>query len=89
MGPDGGVRGGGGRGTPDLKGRGELKDFLGFESFDFGIFLVTISFTWGFFAYSKQFEVVICILLMKQKMFLGVPSVFWVLLETLGLFLGG
>ena len=43
----------------------------------------------GIFAYLKQFEVVICMLLMKQKMFLGVPSVFWVLLETLGLFLGG
>ena len=69
--------------------KGVIERFFGFEIFDFGIFLVTISFTWGFFAYSKQFEVVICMLLMKQKMFLGVPSVFWVLLETLGLFLGG
>ena len=48
--------------------------------------MVSISFTWGFFAYSKQLEVVILMLLMKQKMFLGVPSVVWVLLETLGIF---
>ena len=65
-----------------------MKDFLGFEIFDFGIFLVTISFTWGFFAYSKQFEVVICMLLMKQKMFLGVPSVFWVCWKPLVYFWG-
>ena len=45
-----------------------MKDFLGFEIFDYGIFLVNISFTWGFFAYSKQLEVVILMLLMKQKM---------------------
>ena len=55
-------------GTPDLKWRAWLKDFLGFEIFDSGIFLVNISFTWGFFAYSKQLEVVILMLLMKQKM---------------------
>ena len=40
----------------------------GVKIFDSGIFLVGISFTWGFFAYSKQFEVVILMLLMKQKM---------------------
>ena len=50
------------------------------------MFSVSISFTWGFFAYSKQFEVVILMLLMKQKMFLGVPSGVWVLLETLRIF---
>ena len=61
-----------------------MKDFLGFEIFHSGIFLVTISFTWGFFAYSKQFEVVILMLLMKQKMcpewclgFVGHPRLFW------------
>ena len=44
-----------------------------------GFFLVSISFTWGFFAFSKQSEVVILMLLMKQKMFLGVSGVsfFW------------
>ena len=52
-----------------------MKDFLGFEIFDSGIFMVSIALTWGFFAYSKQFEVVILMLLMKQKMFLGVSSV--------------
>ena len=66
--------------------KGVIERFFGFEIFDFGIFLVTISFTWGFFAYSKQFEVVICMLLMKQKMFLGLLSVVWVLLETIGNF---
>ena len=39
------------------------------------MFSVSISFTWGFFAYSKQSEVVILMLLMKQKRFLGVSSV--------------
>ena len=53
--------------------------FLGVEIFYSRIFLVSISSTWGFFAYSKQFEVAILMLLMKQKMFLGVPSVVWVL----------
>ena len=80
---------GGGGGTPAFKWLGWLKDFLGVEIFDSGIFLVSVSFTWGFFAYSKQFEVVILMLLMKQKMFLGVPSVVWVLLETLGIFCFG
>ena len=37
--------------------------------------MVSIALTWGFFAYSKQLEVVILMLLMKQKMFLGVSSV--------------
>ena len=60
-----------------------MKDFLGLEIFDSGIFLVNISFTWGFFAYSKQLEVVILMLLMKQKMcpgwclaFVGHPRFF-------------
>ena len=48
---------------------------FGFEIFDSGIFLVSISCTWGFFAYSKQFEVVILMSLMKQKKFLSVSSV--------------
>ena len=74
--------GGGGGGAPDFKWLGWVKDFFlggGVEIFDSGIFLVSISFTWGFFAYSKQFEIVIFMLLMKQKMLLGVPSVVWVL----------
>ena len=66
---------GGGGGTPDFKRRGWLKDFGGVEIFDSGIFLVSISFTWGFLAYSKQSEVVILMLLVKQKKFLGVSSV--------------
>ena len=52
-------------------------------------FLVGVSFTWGFFAYSNQFEVVILMLLMKQKMFSGVSSGVWVLLDTLEFFFGG
>ena len=47
-----GRRGGGGEGAPDFKLRGWLKDFWGVEIFDYGIFLVSISFTWGFFAFS-------------------------------------
>ena len=70
----GGGGGGGGK-SPDFKWRGWLKDFWGVEIFDSGIFLVSISFTWGFLAYSKQTEVVILMLLMKQKKFLGVSSV--------------
>ena len=65
-----GERGGGGEGAPDFKLRGGLKDFWGVEIFDSGIFLVSISFTWGFFAFS----------LMKQKKFSGVSGVsffFW------------
>ena len=76
-------------GTPDLKWRAWLTDFLRLEIFDSGIFLVGVSFTWGFFAYSNQFEVVILMLLMKQKMFSGVSSGVWVLLDTLGFFFGG
>ena len=71
---------GGGGGTPDFKRRGWLKEFGGVEIFDSGIFSVSISFTWGFLAYSKQSEVVILMLLVKQKKFLGVSSVssfFW------------
>ena len=48
----------GGGGAPDFKWRGWLKDFWGVEIFDSGIFLVSISFTWGFFAFSKQSEVI-------------------------------
>ena len=54
-----------GEGAPDFKLRGWLKDFWGVEIFDSGIFLVSISFTWGFFAFS----------LMKQKKFSGVSGV--------------
>ena len=60
----------GGEGAPDFKLRGWLKDFWGVEIFDSGIFLVSISFTWEFFAFS----------LMKQKKFSGVSGVsffFW------------
>ena len=49
-----------------------MKDFWGVEIFDSGIFLVSVSFTWGFFAFSKQSEVFILMLLMKQKKFSGV-----------------
>ena len=59
-------RGGGGGGAPDFKLREGLKDFGGVEIFDSGIFLVSISFTWGFFAFS----------LMKQKKFSGVSFFF-------------
>ena len=81
--------GGGGEGDSRFQLTGVIEGYLGVEIFDSGIFLVSISLTWGFFAYSKQFEVVILMLLMKQKMFLGVPSVVWVLLETLGIFFRG
>ena len=54
---------------------GVIEGFLGVEIFDSRIFLVSISFTWGFFAFSKQFEVVILMLLMKQKKFSGVSGV--------------
>ena len=63
--------------------------FWGLKFSILGFFLVSISLTWGFFAYSKQFEVVILMLLIKQKMLLGVPNVVWVLLETLGIFFWG
>ena len=63
--------------------------FWGLKFSILGFFLVSISLTWGFFAYSKQFEVVILMLLIKQKMLLGVPNVVWVLLETLGIFFFG
>ena len=52
-----------------------IEEFLGGWNFRFRDFLVSISFTWGFLAYSKQTEVVILMLLMKQKKFLGVSSV--------------
>ena len=70
---------GGGGGDSRFQVTGVIERFWGVEIFDSGIFLVSTSLMWGFFAYSKQFEVVILVLLMKQKMFLGVPSVFWVL----------
>ena len=74
-------------GTPDFKWLGWLKDFWGGWNFRFWDFFGQYFIYVGiFFAYSKQFEVVILMLLMKQKMFLGVPSVVWVLLETLGIF---
>ena len=66
---------GGWEGNSWFQVTGMIEGSFGFEIFNSGIFLVSISFTWGFFAYSKQFEVVILMLLMKQKMFLGVSSV--------------
>ena len=66
-------RGGGGRSRFQVTGL--IEGFWGVEIFDSGIFLVSISFTWGFFAFSKQSEVVIRMLLMKQKKFLGVSGV--------------
>ena len=54
---------------------GVIEGFWGVEIFDSGIFLVSISFTWGFFAFSKQSEVGILMLLMKQKKFSGVSGV--------------
>ena len=54
---------------------GVIEGFLGVEIFDSGIFWVSISFTWGFFAFSKQSEVGILMLLMKQKKFSGVSGV--------------
>ena len=66
----GGGGGGGGSRFP-----GVIEGFLGVEIFDSGIFWVSISFTWGFFAFSKQSEVGILMLLMKQKKFSGVSGV--------------
>ena len=55
-----------------------------------GFFCLAYHLRGDFLRIQKQFEVLILMLLMKQKMFLGVPSVVWVLLETLGIFfLGG
>ena len=54
---------------------GVIEGFWGGWNFRFRVFLVSISFTWGFFAFSKQSEVVIRMLLMKQKKFLGVSGV--------------
>ena len=68
-----GSGGGGGRGGSRFPG--VIEGFLGVEIFDSGIFWVSISFTWGFFAFSKQSEVGILMLLMKQKKFSGVSGV--------------
>ena len=65
----------GGGGLPISSDGADWRILGGVEIFDSGIFSVSISFTWGFLAYSKQSEVVILMLLVKQKKFLGVSSV--------------
>ena len=50
-----------------------MKDVFGVEIFDSGVFLVSISSTWGFFAYSKQFEVVILVINETEDV-LGCPE---------------
>ena len=77
-----------GVGTPDFKWRGWSKDLFGFEIFDSGIFSLR-----KVLIFQNILKLSFCImLLMKQKMFLGVPSVSWVfgvLLETLWSFFKG
>ena len=65
-------------GTPDFKWRGWSKFYGGFEIFDSGNFgLRKFWFTWVFFLrIQNNLKLSFCImLLMKQKMFLGVSSV--------------
>ena len=64
-----------GGGTPDFNWRGWLKDFLGLKFSIPGFLWLAFHLRGDFFAYSKQSEVVILMLLMKQKKFLGVSSV--------------
>ena len=86
---------GGGGGTPDFKWRGWSKDLFGFEIFDSGIFSLTkvLIYVGIFWRIQNILKLPFCImLLMKQKMFLGVSSVswvFWGFVRNYGFFSGG
>ena len=61
-------------GTPDFKWLGWLKDFLGVEILDSGIFLVSISFTWGFFCVFKTIWSCHSYVIDETKDVLGCPE---------------